>query len=148
MKLDDYKHYLMTAFPKAVRSAVGQPGDSHGLDTILKRAAFAHHEEWGFRCVADCFSECVPRSDRLQLEKWSSSELAVDHWRMSVTCRAFSMGANYTHIEIRNTGDAPLPFTETGYRSFFVQLDAFQGGKTPEDFVRAQFPDDEQLHLF
>ena len=75
------------------------------------------------------------------------SEVRVEHWTMNVSCRAFYLGGDHAHIEIRNTGQSPLPFTKTGYRSFFVPLPAFQGGKTPEDFIRAQFPETIQLEL-
>ena len=148
MNLQDYKDYLKTAFPEAVHHAIENPQDWAVADKKIKQAARSHHEEWGFRCVHDCFKASVPRSVRLQLEKWSLSAVTVEHWQMDVSCRAFYLGGSHAHIEVRNTGQSPLPFTETGYKSFFVPLGAFQGGKTPEDFIRAQLPKVSQLELF
>ena len=148
MFFQNYQDLLRTAFPEAVHRTLENPQAFMIINNDLKQPARHHHEEWGFRCVHDCFKEAVPRSNTLQLEKWSEAEVCLDHWKMIVSCRTFYLGGNHAHIEIRNTGTSPLPFTETGYQSAFVPLAAFQDGGTPEDFVRAQFPKVTQLALF
>jgi len=124
MDLQDYKDYLKTAFPEAVQHAIEKPEEWFVTDKKIKQAARIHHKEWGFRSPTDCFAGAVPRSIRLQLGKWSMSEVAVDHWKMDVSCRAFYLGGSHAHIEVRNTGCSTLPITETGYKSFFVPLGA------------------------
>lgn len=148
MDLQDYKDYLRTAFPEAVRRAIDNPKDWYRAAKEIRKMAHAHYEKWGFACLANCFEASVPRSIRLQLEKWSMAEVAVEHWKMDVSSRAFYIGGNHAHIKVCNTGQSPLPFTETGYKSFFVPLGTFQDDKTPQDFIRAQFPKATQLELF
>ncbi|MGJ8678504.1 MAG: hypothetical protein ACSHX0_13400 [Akkermansiaceae bacterium] len=148
MDLQDYKNHLKTAFPEAVRHAINNQKNSSPAHKELKQQAFIHHKKWGFACLADCFEAAVPRSIRLELEKWSMSEVKVDHWKMNVSCRAFYFVSDHAHIQVRNTGESPLPFTDTGYKSFFVPLSAFQNDKKPEDFIRFQFPTAKQLELF
>jgi hypothetical protein len=82
----------------------------------------------------------------LALDAWSSVELTVSPWTFRVECRAFWLGSTQVHLTIRH--DGPLPgLTETGYRSIFTPVEIFADGTTPEDHIRAMFPQTSQLAL-
>ncbi len=59
--------------------------------------------------------------------KWEGIDIAISH-----TINAFNTG--FHHIELR--AEDPIPVTETGYRSHFLQPEAFDLFDGVEDFVR------------
>jgi hypothetical protein len=95
MNFKDYKDYLTTAFPKAVRNVVKHPEESHRIDIEIKQPAQQFYQNWGFNCVTDCFAIAVPHSKQLQLDKWSRSDTSFEHWKMNVTCRAMYLCSEY-----------------------------------------------------
>ena len=148
MNFNEYRDYLITAFPEAVRAGIHSDDPHASPGEEIMRPAWKHYEDWGFRCVADCFAEAVPRGERLSLSTWSDATLTIGHWRMRVLCKALHIMPNGAHIEVHNLGSQPLPFTATGYRSFFVPLPAFRDNKTVKDFIDSQLPKTAQLTLF
>jgi len=148
MTFEDYREYLVHAFPEAVRKGIHSDDPHASPGEVITRHAWEHCEEWGFRCAADCFAEATPKSDRLSLSAWSDAVITIDQWRMRVLCKSLHIMPNGAHIEVHNTGTQPLPFTATGYRSFFVPLPSFRDNITVKDFINAQMPKTTQLSLF
>ena len=148
MNFDCFKTQLAEEFPKAVRAAIEAiPRGGRYAEPLLE-ICVKHHQTWGFDYPLAAWEEAVPKSDRLTLFAWSEAGLVVDAWRMRVSAKAFCIAPDGVHIEIFSEGRKPLPFTSTGYRSYFLPLATFRGGTTPADFVRAQFPRKIQLDLF
>ena len=147
MTFEDYREYLASAFPKAVRKGIHSDDPHASPPEEIMRHAWERHEEWGFGCVADCFAEATPKSDRLSLSAWSDAVVTIDHWHMRVLCKSLHIMPNGAHIEIHNTGPQPPPFTATAYRSYFVPLPSFRDNKTVKDFINAQLPKTTQLSL-
>lgn len=148
MLFDQYTEFLKEHFAEAVQRCIVTPDKYFQIHGKIMRPARAHYGDWGFRCISDAFDAAVPRSETLELAAWSTEELSIDHWKVTVSCRAFHIGCDHAHIEITNAGYTHLPFTETGYKSYFVPLSSFAGSKTPHDFVKAQFPEVSQMELF
>ena len=98
--------------------------------------------------MADCFAAVVPHiQGRLTLDSWSIADMTVAPWTFRVECRPFWLGSDQIHIAIHH--DGPLPkVTETGYRSIFAPIATFSDGVTPEEFIRAMFPQTAQMSLF
>ena len=147
MTFSEYQTFMRDAFPKAVSHAIEYETLDNPVREALSTPAWDHFSAWGFSCMADAWSAAVPRSDRLELFAWSLADLEIDCCRMDVSARALHLSANFVHIEVRDVGQRPLPFTETGYRSFFVSLLAFRKGVSIEDFIRALFPETRQMQL-
>lgn len=147
MKFDEYKKELEQTFPKIVKKATGGTGYCDELVEI-QQPAHKHYAAWGFDCMNAAWAAAVPRSQSLTLEKWCRVIVKIDCWQMEGSCKAFSMAAAYVHIEVTNKGKNQLPFTSTGYRSFFVSLEQFQGEKSVMDFLLQQLPETAQLSLF
>lgn len=148
MNFESFKTLLADEFPKAVEKAIEGGASCRRYAEPLFDTCSKHYQEWGFGHPLAAWEEAIPKSDRLTLFAWSEAGLVVDSWRMRVSVKAFSITHNGVHIEVFSEGRKALPFTETGYKSFFLALTSFQGGKTPADFVRTQFPRDLQLVLF
>lgn len=148
MTFDEFTALLADEFPKAVQAAIAGETRNGRYAEPLFELCNKHYREWGFDYPLSAWEEAVPKSDRLTLFAWSEAGMVVDSFRMRVSIRAFCIAPDGVHIEISSERRKPLPFTSTGYRSYFVPLVSFQGGATPADFVRAQFPRDIQLELF
>lgn len=147
MNFESFKTQLADEFPKAVQKAIdGQSPCGRYVQSLLEICS-RHHKDWGFDYPSAAWDDAVPKSDRLTLFAWSEAGLVVDTWRMRVSVKAFSISHDGVHIEIFSEGRKPLPFTETGYRSYFLPLTTFRDEKTPADFVREQFPRDVQMQL-
>ena len=148
MEIEDYKKKLDKEFSKIVRKAIEEDGWNGDELLAIQQPAHRFYKDWGFQCMSDAWSACVPRCKTLTLEKWCKVIVQIDCWQMEVSCEAFSMAGAYVHITVKNKGTNQLPFTSTGYRSYFVSLDQFQDGKTVMDFLRQQLPETTQLSLF
>lgn len=147
MKFDDYKDELETKFPNIVKKA------TNGIDYYaelaeIQQPAHVHYKTWGFHCMNAAWSAAIPRSQSLTLEKWCKVIVEIDCWKMEVSCEAFSLSGGHVHITVRNKGNTPLPFTSTGYRSYFVDVCQFEDGQSVMDFLRYQLPETSQLMLF
>ena len=151
MTLDDLKSLAANLFPIAVTNAIHYPDKTNKELEELERLCRSHHQEFGFSCMADCFSAIAPRSDgKLDITNWSSAEIESHHWRFRVRCRPFRLSSTSAHLEIHH--DGPLPgVTQTGYRSIFAPMAKFSE-ITPEDFIRSEIcknlPDSAQMTLF
>jgi len=73
-------------------------------------------------------------------------EITRMHWRgIEIEIRwqpdyvVYDDQTRMAHLEVESISPkrAPLPITETGYRSHFTPIAAVQGYDTPEDFVAA-----------
>ena len=148
MNLEDLQAEAARLFPLAVSHAVENPGAVNSPLRTLKAHCWQHFQALGFDCMADCFAGVVPRvRGPLALDAWSSTELTVAPWTFRVECRPFWLGSDQVHFAIHH--DGPLPgVTETGYRSIFAPITIFADGTTPEQHIRAMFPQTAQLSLF
>jgi hypothetical protein len=147
MDLVELKKEGARLFPMAATLAAGHRVEVNEPLQTLKSLCWTHFEALGFGCMADCFDAVIPRvRGRLALDAWSSAELTVSPWTFRVECRAFWLGSTQVHFTIRH--DGPLPgISETGYRSIFAPVGMFADGTTPEEHIRAMFPQTAQLAL-
>lgn len=136
MTFESYKQALATEFPAAIRLLIEERQGAYEMASSLKTPSSQYSREWGFDYPAQAWNAAVPKSDTLTLEAWSWGTVIIEEWQMEVTCQALNIAPQSAHIEIRNIGMVPLPFTDTGYRSEFVPLPSFANGKTVEDFIR------------
>jgi hypothetical protein len=145
--LEELKSEAARLFPQAADHAITHGSEGNSSLKTLKAICWENFEALGFGCMADCFDSIIPRvRGRLALDAWSSIELTVSPWTFRVECRAFWLGTTQVHFTIRH--DGPLPgITETGYRSIFETIGTFTDGTSPEDYIRAMFPQTAQLAL-
>jgi len=136
MTFESYKQALAKEFPAAIQLIVQEKQGAYEAAARLKAPIVQYSSEWGFDYPAQAWNAAVPKSDTLTLGAWSNGSILIEEWQMDVTCQALHIAPQSAHIEIRNSGRIPLPFTDTGYRSEFVPLPSFAGGKTVEDFIR------------
>ena len=148
MNLVELKDEAARLFPLAAAHAVGNPGQQNPPLRTLKAHCWQHFETLGFECMANCFEAVIPRvHDRLALDAWSTADLTVSPWTFRVECRPLWLGSDQVHFAIHHEG--PLPgVTETGYRSIFAPVSTFADGTTPEEYIRAMFPQTAQMSLF
>lgn len=62
---------------------------------------------------------------------WRGIRLEIRH------CRTWSKAAGIDHIEVVSGERAPLPITETGYRSHFIMPEAIAEFGTPVEYILA-----------
>lgn len=148
MNLVDLQAEARRLFPLASSHALDHPGEANPPLRTIKALCWQHFAALGFSCMANCFDAAVPRvRGRLALDAWSTAELTVTPWKFRVECRPFWLGSDQVHFAIHHEG--PLPgVTETGYRSIFVSIGALAESGTPEEYIRAMFPQTAQLALF
>lgn len=136
MTFESYQQDLSTSFPKAIRRLINETHGAYETADRLREPAHLHYKKWGFSCIASAWSEALPKSNTLTLEAWSEKVIVIEEWSMRIRCRALNIAPQSVHIETQNLGQPSLPFTSTGYRSEFIPLPSFAGGKTVADFIR------------
>ncbi len=151
MTLEDLRAHAAALFPLAVTQALEDPVAPNEDLERLNDLCWRNFETLGYRCMADCFTAIVPKSEgRLALTSWTTTKMKIMSWTIQLRLRAFHIGLDFAHLEIEHNG--PLPgITETGYLSKFVPLGTL-AGVDPDEYFRKllteQLPEHSQLSLF
>ena len=140
-----YKEFLAQEFPRAVQATIESNEESPHMRESMMRPAEKYFQVWGYSSVPECWEAAVPSSQYLNLFAWSHGRVSVKGWCFKVSAKAFYIMPNGIHLEVFSLDGRALPITETGYRSYFVPLAAFDGEKTIEDFMEHEFREVEPL---
>lgn len=128
MKFDDYKSFLAQQYLERLSLILlngNTPKEAELLAPFNKDLVRENLKVWGFSCVSDAIDAAMPKAETLTLKAWSKETITHKGYTFEVTCEPFGYDCNLVHFTFRNKGEAPLPFTDTGYYSAFVPINSF-----------------------
>lgn len=136
-------------FREAVRQAMAKPRFERPLAYVQMLELIPDYEAYGFRCGNDAQEALVPRDTKLTWYAWSEETIVIRGFRIEVKVHPFSCAGHCVHVRVQTPDRSPLPFTDTGYQSLFVNFAVVADYSTPYQLIEELFPAEPiQVGLF